>query len=118
MGGLKASGDMRYFQIRILHEQAQHLPGNILTKFFSKVEMVTGTGVVDSIPTCILRVEHDGVDIRKLKDQLKGSLIIDKILQEGVLYVFLFNGLHVHHVAHLTMIPFSDIILFGEVLFF
>lgn len=89
MGGLKASGDMRYFQIRILHEQAQHLPGNILTKFFSKVEMVTGTGVVDSIPTCILKVEHDGVDIRKIKDQLKGSLIIDKILQEGDDYAYL-----------------------------
>ncbi len=39
MGGLKASGDMRYFQIRILHEQAQHLPGSIITKYFSKLEL-------------------------------------------------------------------------------
>jgi hypothetical protein len=89
MGGLKPSGDMRFFQIRIQHEQAMHLPGNVLTKFFSKVEMVTGTGVVDSIPTCILRVEHDGVDIMNIKDQIKGSLIIDKILQEGDDYAYL-----------------------------
>ena len=81
MGGAKASGDMRCFQIRISHEQAQHLPGNIITKYFNKVEMVTGTGVVDSIPTCILKVEHDNIDIMGIKDELEGSLIIDALLQ-------------------------------------
>ncbi len=42
MGSMKASGDMRYFQIRVLHEQAQHLPGSIITKYFNKLELITG----------------------------------------------------------------------------
>tara|TARA_B100001142_G_C14271319_1_gene631006 strand:+ start:258 stop:950 length:693 start_codon:yes stop_codon:yes gene_type:complete len=89
MGGAKASGDMRCFQIRISHEQAQHLPGNIITKYFNKVEMVTGTGVVDSIPTCILKVEHDNIDIMSIKDELEGSLIIDALLQSGDGFAYL-----------------------------
>jgi hypothetical protein len=89
MGSVKASGNMRYFQIRILHKQAKHLPGNIITQFFSKLEMITGTGVVDSIPTCIVKVEHDGIDIMKIKDELRGSLIIDKILQQGDNFAYL-----------------------------
>lgn len=80
MGGAKASGDMTYLQIRISHEQAKHLPGYIITKFFTKLEMVTGTGIEDSIPFCIVKVEHDGVDIMSIKDEFKESLIIDKIL--------------------------------------
>ena len=51
--------------------------------------MVVGTGVVDSIPTCIVRVEHDGIDILKIKDELKGSLIIDQILQQGEFFAYL-----------------------------
>jgi hypothetical protein len=89
MGGSKASGDMTYLQIRISHEQAKHLPGYIITKFFTKLEMVTGTGIEDSIPSCIVKVEHDGVDIMSIKDELKESLIIDKILQEGDGFAYL-----------------------------
>ena len=89
MGGSKASGDMRYFQIRILHEQAQHLPGSIITKYFSKLELITGTGVTDSLPSCIVKVEHDGIDIMKIKDEIKGGLIIDQVLQEGDGFAYL-----------------------------
>ena len=89
MGALKASGDMRYFQIRILHEQAQHLPGAIITKYFSKLELITGTGVTDSLPSCIVKVEHDGIDIMSIKDEIKGGLIIDQILQEGDGFAYL-----------------------------
>ena len=89
MGGSKASGDMRYFQIRILHEQAQHLPGSIITKYFSTLELITGTGVTDSIPSCIVKVEHDGIDIEKIKEEIKDGLIIDKILQEGDGFAYL-----------------------------
>lgn len=89
MGGSKASGDMTYFQIRISHEQAKHLPGYIITKYFNKLELVTGTGIEDSIPSCIVKVEHDGIDIMSVKDELKESLIIDKILQEGDGFTYL-----------------------------
>ncbi|MBL6732801.1 MAG: hypothetical protein ISP82_07640 [Candidatus Poseidoniaceae archaeon] len=54
MGGVKASGDMRYFQILISYENAKHLPGNVITDYFNKLELVTGTGVIDSIPNCIV----------------------------------------------------------------
>ncbi len=89
MGGVKASGDMRYFQILISYENAKHLPGNVITDYFNKLELVTGTGVIDSIPNCIVKVEHDGIDIDKIKDKLKDSLIIDKILQEGDNFAYL-----------------------------
>ena len=89
MGNMKATGDMRYFQIRVLHEQAQHLPGSIITKYFNKLELITGTGVTDSLPSCIVKVEHDGIDIMKIKDDIKGGLIIDKILQEGDGFAYL-----------------------------
>ena len=89
MGGVKASGDMRCFQIRISHEQAHHLPGNIITKYFNKVELITGTGVVDSLPSCIVKVEHDNIDIISIKDELEGSLIIDTILQSGDGFAYL-----------------------------
>ena len=99
MGGVKASGDMRYFQILISYEHAKHLPGNVITDYFNKLELVTGTGVIDSIPNCIVKVEHDGIDIWAIRDKLKDSLIIDKILQEGDNFAYLkakpldqFNG--------------------------
>ena len=69
MGGVKASGDMRYFQILISYEHAKHLPGNVITDYFNKLELVTGTGVIDSIPNCIVKVEHDGIDINQIKDE-------------------------------------------------
>jgi len=86
---MKTSGDMRHFQIRILHEQAQHLPGSIISKYFSKLELVTGTGVTDSIPTCIVKVEHDGIDLMSIKDEIIDGLIIDKVLQEGDGFAYL-----------------------------
>ena len=89
MGGSKASGEMRYFQIIISSAIAKHLPGNVITDYFTKLELVTGTGVIDSIPTCIVKVEHDGIDIWKIKDKLKESLIIEKILQEGDNFAYL-----------------------------
>ena len=89
MGGSKASGDMTYFQIRISHEQAKHLPGFVITKYFDRLELVTGTGLEDSIPSCIVKVEHDGVDIMSIKDELHESLIIDKILQVGDGFAYL-----------------------------
>ena len=89
MGGSKASGDMTYFQIRISHEQAKHLPGYAITKYFDRLELVTGTGLEDSIPSCIVKVEHDGVDIMSVKDELQDSLIIDKVLQEGDGFAYL-----------------------------
>ena len=89
MGGSKASGDMTYFQIRISHKQAKHLPGYIITKFFNKLELVTGTGLEDSIPSCIVKVEHDGIDFMSIKDELQDSLIIDKVLQEGDGFAYL-----------------------------
>ena len=89
MGGSKASGDMTYFQIRISHEQAKHLPGYAITKYFDRLELVTGTGLEDSIPSCIVKVEHDGVDIMSIKDELQDSLIIDKVLQEGDGFAYL-----------------------------
>ena len=89
MGGSKASGDMTYFRIRISHEQAKHLPGYVITKYFDRLELVTGTGLEDSIPSCIVKVEHDGVDIMSIKDELNESLIIDKILQVGDGFAYL-----------------------------
>ena len=89
MGGSKASGDMTYFQIRISHEQAKHLPGYVITKYFDRLELVTGTGLEDSIPSCIVKVEYDGVDIMSIKDELNESLIIDKILQVGDGFAYL-----------------------------
>ena len=89
MSGTESTKGMRYFQIRILHEQAKHLPGHLITKFFTKLEMIAGTGVVDSVPTCIVKVEHDGIDLMKIKDELKGSLIIEHILQEGETFAYL-----------------------------
>ena len=80
---------MTYFQIRISHEQANHLPGYAITKYFDRLELVTGTGLEDSIPSCIVKVEHDGVDIMSIKDELQDSLIIDKVLQEGDGFAYL-----------------------------
>ena len=89
MSGTESTKGMRYFQIRILHEQAKHLPGHLITKYFKKLELITGTGVVDSISTCIVKVEHNGIDIMSIKDELGGSLIIDQILQEGKGFAYL-----------------------------
>ena len=85
----KNLGNLRYFQIRILHAQAKHLPGYAITKFFNKVEMVAGTGKVDSIPSCILKVEFDGPELPQINDELIGSLLIDRVLEQsdGVAYL-------------------------------
>ena len=79
----KRAGNLRYFQIRILHTQAKHLPGYAITDFFKKVEMIAGTGKVESVPSSILRVEYDGGSLPLLNDNLKDSFIIDKVLEEN-----------------------------------
>ena len=89
MGGIKSSGKMRFFQIRILPEQGKHLPGHLITKYFTKLEMINGTGVVDSLPSCIVKVEHEGLDIGGIGEELQESLIIDKILLEGDNFAYL-----------------------------
>ena len=89
MGGIKSSGKMRYFQIRIMPEQGKHLPGHLITKYFTKLEMINGTGVVDSLPSCIVKVEHEGLDIGGIGEELQESLIIDKILLEGDSFAYL-----------------------------
>lgn len=89
MGGIKSSGKMRYFQIRIMPEQGKHLPGHLITKYFTKLEMINGTGVVDSLPSCIVKVEHEGLDIDGITNELQESLIIDKILLEGDNFAYL-----------------------------
>jgi len=89
MAKKKNLGNLRYFQIRILHAQAKHLPGYAITEFFNKVEMIAGTGKVDSIPSCILKVEFDGPELPQLNEELNGSLLIDRILEQkdGVAYL-------------------------------
>lgn len=89
MVGIKSSGKMRFFQIRILPEQGKHLPGHMITKFFTKLEMINGIGVVDSLPSCIVKVEHEGLDIDAITNELQESLIIDKILLEGDNFAYL-----------------------------
>lgn len=89
MVGIKSSGKMRYFQIRILPEQGKHLPGHLITKYFTKLEMINGTGVVDSLPSCIVKVEHEGLDLEEIAEGLQESLIIDKILLEGDNFAYL-----------------------------
>ena len=89
MGGMKSSGKMRFFQIRILPEQGKHLPGHLITKYFTKLEMINGLGVVNSVPSCIVKVEHEGLDIDGIANELQESLIIDKILLEGDNFAYL-----------------------------
>lgn len=89
MGGIKSSGKMRFFQIRILPEQGKHLPGHLITKYFTKLEMINGLGVVNSVPSCIVKVEHEGLDIDGIANELQESLIIDKILLEGDNFAYL-----------------------------
>jgi len=89
MGGMKSSGKMRFFQIRILPEQGKHLPGHLITKYFTKLEMINGLGVVNSVPCCIVKVEHEGLDIDGIANELQESLIIDKILLEGDNFAYL-----------------------------
>ncbi len=36
-----------------------------------------------------MKVEHDGIDIKKIKEEIKDGLIIDKILQEGDGFAYL-----------------------------
>lgn len=83
------NGSLRYIQLKIEHEQAKHLPGNIITDFFTKVEMIVGTGIVDSIPSCIARVEYNGKSLPEIKDLLGNSLIIDNVLEENEGYAYL-----------------------------
>ena len=89
MGGMKSSGKMRFFQIRILPEQGKHLPGHLITKYFTKLEMINGLGVVNSVPSCIVKVEHEGLEIDGIANELQESLIIDKILLEGDNFAYL-----------------------------
>jgi hypothetical protein len=70
-------------------EQGKHLPGHLITKYFTKLEMINGTGVVDSLPSCIVKVEHEGLDIDGITNELQESLIIDKILLEGDNFAYL-----------------------------
>ena len=74
---------LRFFQVKISNKQAQHLPGAIINKFFSKVEMIAGLGPEDSIPRCIARVEFSDVKSLERNDLLKDSFQIEKILLEG-----------------------------------
>ena len=74
---------LRFFQVKISNNQAQHLPGAIINKFFSKVEMIAGLGPEDSIPRCIARVEFSDAKSLERNDLLKDSFQIEKILLEG-----------------------------------
>lgn len=85
----KSLGSLRYFQIRVSHAQAKHLPGYVITNFFNKVEMIAGTGKVGSIPSCILKVEYDGVELPQLDDILSGSLLIDRVIEENEGFAYL-----------------------------
>ena len=80
---------LRCFQIKIAPEQAKHLPGHIITDFFNKVEMIIGTGKVDSVPSCIVKVEYEGKNFPDVRDKLENSLIIDEILEENEGFAYL-----------------------------
>ena len=85
----KSLGSLRYFQIRVSHAQAKHLPGYAITNFFNNVEMIAGTGKVGSVPSCILKVEYDGTELPILDEKLAGSLLIDRILEEKEGFAYL-----------------------------
>ena len=85
----KSLGSLRYFQIRVSHAQAKHLPGYAITNFFNNVEMIAGTGKVGSVPSCILKVELDGTELPILDEELTGSLLIDRILEEKEGFAYL-----------------------------
>ncbi|MAU73865.1 MAG: helix-turn-helix domain-containing protein [Candidatus Poseidoniaceae archaeon] len=85
----KSLGSLRYFQIRVSHAQAKHLPGYAITNFFNSVEMIAGTGKVGSVPSCILKVEYDGTELPILDEELTGSLLIDRILEEKEGFAYL-----------------------------
>tara|TARA_B110000003_G_scaffold270319_1_gene302578 strand:- start:1605 stop:2285 length:681 start_codon:yes stop_codon:yes gene_type:complete len=85
----KSLGSLRYFQIRVSHAQAKHLPGYAITNFFNNVEMIAGTGKVGSVPSCILKVEYDGTELPILDEELTGSLLIDRILEEKEGFAYL-----------------------------
>ncbi|MAK20538.1 MAG: hypothetical protein CMA05_04415 [Euryarchaeota archaeon] len=85
----KSLGSLRYFQIRVSHAQAKHLPGYAITNFFNNVEMIAGTGKVGSVPSCILKVEYDGTELPILDEKLTGSLLIDRILEEKEGFAYL-----------------------------
>ena len=70
---------LRYFQIKITYEQAQHLPGAIIIDYFSKVEMIVGMGG----GRVISRVEFDDPKSLEEIDQLKDSFQIEKIILQG-----------------------------------
>ncbi|MBL6891657.1 MAG: hypothetical protein ISR22_06385 [Candidatus Poseidoniaceae archaeon] len=85
----KSLGSLRYFQIRVSHAQAKHLPGYAITNFFNNVEMLAGTGKVGSVPSCILKVEYDGTELPILDEELTGSLLIHRILEEKEGFAYL-----------------------------
>lgn len=89
MGVKKDDGNLRYFQIRISHKQGKHLPGYKLTNYFDRVEMVAATGKIDSVPSSIVKVEYNNINFSEIGDELKESLIIDKILQEHDNFAYL-----------------------------
>ena len=78
MAGMNGDS-LRYFQIKITYEQAQHLPGAMIIDYFSKVEMIfaMGSGRV------ISRVEFDDPKNLEENDELKDSFQIEKILLKG-----------------------------------
>ena len=72
-------GSLRYFQIKITYEQAQHMPGAVIIDYFSKAEMIFGLGG----NRVISRVEFDDPESLEEHDELKDSFEIEKILLKG-----------------------------------
>jgi len=83
-----ASDGLRFFQVKISNEQAQHLPGAVINDYFSKVEMIAGLGPEDSIPRCIARVEFDDPKSLQERDALQHSFVIESILMQGDGYAY------------------------------
>lgn len=72
-------GSLRYFQIKITYEQAQHMPGAVIIDYFSKAEMIFGLGG----NRVISRVEFDDPKSLEEIDELKDSFEIENILLKG-----------------------------------
>ena len=75
---------LRYFQIKITYEQAQHLPGAKMIDYFSKAEMICAMGG----GRIISRVEFDDPKSLEEIDELKNSFQIEKILLEKENYAY------------------------------
>ena len=77
-------GNLRYFQIKITYEQAQHLPGAVMIDYFSKAEMICSMGG----GRIISRVEFDDPKNLEENDELKNSFQIEKILLKRENYAY------------------------------